>query len=233
MLISGIQKFTMLDYPDKIACIVFTPGCNFRCGYCHNPEFVLPEMLEKIKSSFVPEETFFNFLEKRKDFLDGVVITGGEPTIMPDLTDFIKKIKDLGFLIKLDTNGSNFAVLNRLLKSGLLDYVAMDIKTSLDKYQELVGSGVDREQIEQSVNILKKSDVPYEFRSTILKETHPDEALAGIAELVNGAEKLYLQTFRPDHVLDPGFETYHAFSALEMEEKVDFFKDYVDIVEVR
>jgi pyruvate formate lyase activating enzyme len=233
MLISGIQQFTMLDYPDKMACIVFTPGCNFRCGYCHNPEFVLPNLLEKIKSSFIPEESFFKFLATRNGLLDAVVITGGEPTIMSDLPEFCSKIKEQGFLIKLDTNGSNPELLNDLIANKLIDYVAMDVKSSLEQYSQLVGPGVGSEMIRESISIIKNSGATYEFRSTILKESHPDKVLESMAKLMRGATKLYLQTFRPNNVLDQKFETYHSFSKAEMEAKADFFRKYVDTVEIR
>ncbi|PIR76985.1 MAG: anaerobic ribonucleoside-triphosphate reductase activating protein, partial [Candidatus Magasanikbacteria bacterium CG10_big_fil_rev_8_21_14_0_10_38_6] len=142
MVISGVQPFTLLDFPEKTACIIFTAGCNFRCGYCHNPEFVLPEKIQQIKTSFIDEETIYSFLQKRKGLLDGVVISGGEPTMMGDLPAFIRNIKELGFLVKLDTNGNRPLVLQHLLDEGLLDYVAMDVKTSLVNYADLVGDCV-------------------------------------------------------------------------------------------
>jgi pyruvate formate lyase activating enzyme len=233
MLISGIQKFTLLDYPDKTSCIIFTPGCNFRCGFCHNPEFVLPELIDKIKESFISEQSFFNFLSGRKGLLDGVVITGGEPTIMPDLADFIKKIKDLGFLVKLDTNGSRPEVVKDLLDKKLIDYIAMDVKTSLDKYQELTAASVDTVKIKASIDLIKNSGVPYEFRATILKETHPKEVLEKMAELLRGADRFYLQTFRPTRVLDAAFEEYHPFSIEEMGEIAERFKKSVKDVGIR
>jgi pyruvate formate lyase activating enzyme len=218
MLISAVQKFTMLDYPGKISCIIFTPGCNFRCGYCHNPEFVLPEKIEQIRHSFIPENNFFNFLEKRKKVLDGVVITGGEPTIMPDLISFVRKIKELGFLVKLDTNGSDPEKLANLLKENLLDYVAMDVKTSLERYPEVGGPIVQANLISQSIEIIKNSYIPYEFRSTIVKEIHPRDVLEKMADLIAGAEKVYLQTFRPQNTLNPEFAVYHPYNEVEMAE---------------
>lgn len=148
MQLSAIKKSTLLDYPGKIATIVFTPGCNLRCGFCHNPEFVLIEEIEKIRHDFISEEIFFRFLSTRIGFLDGVVICGGEPTIHTDLPEFCRRIKDLGFLVKLDTNGSNPEMLEKLLNQELVDYIAMDIKHTFDKYSEIT---------ENRIKILAKS----------------------------------------------------------------------------
>lgn len=234
MLISGIQKFTLIDFPGKTACVVFTPGCNFRCGFCHNAEFVLPEKIKQIEKSFISEEVFFNFIKKRKNLLDGVVITGGEPTIMPDLVDFIEKIKQFNLLVKLDTNGSNAGILKELINKNLLDYIAMDIKTSLENYPKLVGAGVKMEDVEENIKFIIQSKVPYEFRSTILKEIHPPEVLEKMAELVKGANKLFLQTFRPQNTLDPIFGKYNSFSKKEMKRIAEeVFSPYVKKVETR
>lgn len=212
---------------------MFTLGCNFRCGYCHNPEFVLPESVRALRPSCIPEETFFNFLEERRGLLDGVVVTGGEPTIMPDLPQFFRKIKALGFRTKLDTNGNNPTMLRKLLDDELLDYVAMDVKTSLGRYCELVGPVVRPANIASSIEILKTGTIDYEFRSTILQETHPQEVLGEMAELVRGARRWYLQTFRPAHTLDPAFADYHAYSGEEMQELCKKFVGVVGEVAVR
>lgn len=217
MKLSAIQRFTMLDYSDKVACIAFTPGCNMRCGFCHNPEFVLPEQIKELSSGFINEKTFFNFLNKRRELLEGVVVSGGEPTIWPDLPDFIRKIKERGFLVKLDTNGNHPDVLERLIVEKLVDYVAMDVKTSLSEYSKLVGGSVKPEHIQKSIDILKSSDIPYEFRTTLIKEVHTEIVLRDMAELLTGAESYSLQTFRPGHTLNPVFATYHPFSRKEME----------------
>lgn len=233
MLISGIQPCTLLDFPEKTACIVFTPGCNFRCSYCHNPEFVLPELIGKLRESFIPEETFFRFLDRRQDLLDGVVVTGGEPTLMPDLLNFLRKVKDRGFKTKLDTNGNRPAVLRRALEDGLLDYVAMDVKTSLTEYKNLAGPLADPSKIAESVEILKTSPVQSEFRSTIMQELHPQFVLDGMAELLCGAKTLYLQKFRPDVVLKEDAYGYHPFSDAEMSSIADFFRRTVPNVIIR
>lgn len=233
MLISAVQKMTLLDYPDHTACIVFTPGCNFRCGYCHNPEFVLPEMLSQIRSSFITEDVFFNFLKKRVGCFEGVVITGGEPTLMPDLEHFIEKIKYMGFLVKLDSNGGRPLVLNNLLQKNLLDYVAMDVKTSLHEYTKLVGPRLHPDDIHKSIEIIMKSGVSYEFRTTLVKELHTKEVLESMSELLYDAKQLFLQTFRPQKTLDPKFEHYTPFSSSEIETVVPIFQKNIEHVYVR
>lgn len=217
MLISGIQKMSLLDFPGVIAAIVFTPGCNFRCGYCHNPEFVLPERIAEIRPSFIKEEAFFNFLEKRKGVLDGVVVTGGEPTLMPDLLPFLAKLKERGFKVKLDTNGNRASVLRAAIDAGLVDYVAMDVKTSMDEYPNLVGNLASAENLRESMKMLMAGSVPYEFRSTLIKETHTPEVIADMVALMTGAKRVSLQTFRPGNTLCAKFGDYHAFSEEEME----------------
>lgn len=234
MLISGVQKITLLDFPEKTACVVFTPGCNFRCGYCHNPEFVLPEEIKKIRQSFIAEAAFFNFLKSRKNFLEGVVITGGEPTLMPDLLEFVKKIKAMGFLVKIDSNGSRPEILKTMIEEGLLDYIAMDIKTTLRKYPELVGDMVPPENIKKSLQLIMNSQVPYEFRSTILPCLHPPEILKGMARLIKGADKYYLQTFRPGRTLDPKLAKAASYTKTQMEKIAkEIFAPVVKQVEVR
>lgn len=233
MKLSAIQKFTVLDYPGKVACIAFTPGCNMRCGFCHNPEFVLPEKIRELSASFIEEETFFNFLEKRRGLLDGVVVSGGEPTIWRDLPEFLRHIKERGFLVKLDTNGNHPAMLRKLLEEKLVDYVAMDVKTSLAEYPKLVGGGVKADNIAESIELLKAAGIPYEFRTTLIKEVHTEESLRDMAELLFGAERYYLQTFRPGHTLNPVFATYHPFSPEEMQELVHRFSTVVKEVGIR
>lgn len=233
MLISGVQQFTMLDYPNKTACIVFTPGCNFRCGFCHNPEFVLPEEIDQIKESFIPEAAFFHFLETRKGLLDGVVITGGEPTLMGDLLEFIQKVKNMGFLVKLDSNGNTPTILKKILETGLVDYVAMDIKTTLPKYKELVGLRAREEYIQEAITCIKESGIDHEFRSTIVKEVHTADVLQGMVELVSGAKRYFLQNFRPEKTLDPVFEQYHGFSDSELHGIRELFASVVEEVGVR
>lgn len=233
MKLSAIQRFTMLDYPDKVACIAFTPGCNMRCGFCHNPEFVLPEQIQELSSGFIVEETFFNFLDQRRGLLEGVVVSGGEPTIWQDLPDFFRKIKERGYLTKLDTNGNRPEVLDYLLKEKLVDYVAMDVKTSLSEYPSLVGGGAKSEHIAKSIELLKASGIPYEFRTTLIKEVHTDGVLRDMAELLSGAQCYSLQTFRPGHTLNPVFAMYHPFSRTEMERLRQQFAVTIESVIIR
>jgi pyruvate formate lyase activating enzyme len=233
MLISGIQPFTILDYPGKVACIIFTPGCNFRCSFCHNPEFVLPERVAALRSSFITEEAFFNFLEQRKKLLDGVVITGGEPTLMPDLEPFIRKIKTLGLLVKLDSNGNRPEMLARLIAEKLVDYVAMDVKTDLPHYHELAGKWVVEENIVKSIELLKQNTIPYEFRTTLIKEIHPTAVVTAMGKLVQGATNWNLQTFRPATTLDPAFQNYTPFSEEETGKLAEQCRAYATTVNIR
>jgi pyruvate formate lyase activating enzyme len=233
MLISGIQRFTMLDFPDRTAAIVFTPGCNMRCKFCHNKEFVLPEEIRKIQHSFLDEEAVLRFLATRKGLLDGVVISGGEPTIQPDLIPFIHKVRDLGFLVKLDSNGNRPDILRDVIDQELVDYIAMDVKTSLDTYQELVGAMAHTDKIAESIALLKKHRVPYEFRVTLIKEFHTPEILADMAQLLDGAHALYLQSFRSANTLDPTWKTKHPFTPDELVAIRDQFAQTVDNVFVR
>jgi len=234
MKLSGIQPFTLLDFPDRTACIAFLPGCNFRCGYCHNPEFVLPDMIQKIRDSFVDEETFFSFLEKRKGKLDGVVVSGGEPTIWQELPMFLNKIKERGFLVKLDTNGNNPAMLRSLLELGLVDYVAMDLKTDPERYPEVAGACARPENIRESISLLMHANIPSEFRCTLIQELHPKETLEAMAAAIRGSERVYLQIFRAGHTLDPAFSQYHAFSQSELEEiRMNIFEGSVKHTSIR
>lgn len=233
MKLSAIQKFTVLDYPGKIACIAFTPGCNLRCGFCHNPEFVLPEEVKKLVPSFIDETVFFRFLDKRRGLLDGVVISGGEPTIWQSLPAFARQIKERGFLVKLDTNGNNPVMLKKLLDDQLVDYVAMDVKTSLAEYPTLVGAGAKAESIEESVMLLKSSDIPHEFRTTLIKEIHLETVLHDMEGLLRGTKQYFLQAFRPGHTLNPTFAEYHPFSREEMNALAERFRPLVGAIGVR
>ncbi|MCK5827554.1 anaerobic ribonucleoside-triphosphate reductase activating protein, partial [Candidatus Bipolaricaulota bacterium] len=165
MIIGGIQWMTLLDYPGRVAATVFTAGCNYRCPFCHNPELVLPELVAK--AGMALEEDFFDELAERLGFLDAIVISGGEPTLQPDLLTILERIRQLGYLIKLDTNGSHPEVLQAALAGGLLDYIAMDIKAPIDKYEQVVGTVVDAECIQQSISLIQQSGTDYEFRTTV------------------------------------------------------------------
>lgn len=232
MLIGGIHTLTLLDYPGKVACILFTVGCNMRCGYCHNAEFVLPESIKKLQGDFIPEEKVFNFLETRKGFLDGVVITGGEPTIHPDLEKFIRKIKEMGFLVKLDSNGTNPEVLEHLFLQNLIDYVAMDIKASEAKYDALTGVRNNFAKIQKSRDLIMKSGIAYEFRTTVVRGYHDDTEIEHIAKFCKGAHQYTLQNFRSVKVLDPVFKRKHGFTEKELQHFKNIAGKYVKKVVV-
>ncbi|MCK4635726.1 MAG: anaerobic ribonucleoside-triphosphate reductase activating protein [Candidatus Moranbacteria bacterium] len=233
MLISGIQKFTLLDYPEKIATIIFTAGCNFRCGFCYNREFVLPEEIEKIKDSFIFEDTVLNFLKTRVGKIDGVVISGGEPTLQKDLEDFIDKVKELGFLVKLDTNGTNPKILKKLVENKKIDFVAMDIKTDFNNYKNLVGQNINLDDIKESLEFLKKDVIPYEFRTTVVQGIHTPEVFEEMGKMLKGARKIYLQNFRSQTTLDSKFTSKKSLSKEELEKAVEILSKYIHKVLVR
>ncbi len=191
MLIHGLQKMTLLDYPENVACTVFFGGCDLRCPYCHNFELV-----DGTAEPIMDDEEFFSFLKKRVGLLDGVAITGGEPLLRKDLPEFIRMIRELGFKVKLDTNGNHPDELKALLEEGLIDYVAMDIKNSLPKYAVTIGlPDFDTSNIEKSIEIIMHSGVLYEFRTTVVKELHDDSSFEAIGKMISGATHYYLQAF--------------------------------------
>lgn len=216
MIIGGLQKTSLLDFPEKIAAIVFTMGCNFRCGYCHNPELINGEA--KI-------EEVFEFLKTRQGKLDGVVITGGEPCLQKDLPEFIKQVKELGFAVKLDTNGSFPEMLEKVLPD--LDYVAMDIKAPLEKYSQIVNVDVDTSKILKSIEVLKNGGVDYEFRTTVVKSQLSFEDFEKIGQLIQGAPRYYLQRFEASKILDKSLENEKTYSTEEFKRIIDILKSYV------
>lgn len=191
MIIEGLQKLTLLDYPGHMACVVYTKGCNFACPFCQNSSLIT---CDKAKGR-IPETDIFEYLEKRKGILEGVVITGGEPLIQRDIKKFIKNIKDMGFLVKLDTNGSNPEILKTLIDEKLVDYVAMDIKNVFSKYDLNIGKKTRIENIERSIAILKEEKVDYEFRTTIIKEFNTIEDICKVCKMVGPHSKYFLQNF--------------------------------------
>ena len=192
MLLRGLQKTTLLDFPGQVACTVFTGGCNFRCPFCHNAS-----LIENLASDErLSEENFFAFLEKRRGLTDGVCITGGEPLLQKDILPFIRRIKEMGFLVKLDTNGSYPAVLKELVRAGLLDYVAMDIKNAKDAYLKTAGARTDvLPAIEKSVALLKEGRVPYEFRTTVVRGYHTEAEMAKIGAWLGDVPHYFIQNF--------------------------------------
>jgi len=202
--IGGLQKLTLIDYPGRLAATVFLCGCNFRCPFCYSGELVLPE---KIKSQpKIPEKDFFDFLKERKELLEGIVICGGEPTIHKELPDFCRKIKKMGFLVKIDTNGSNPKMLKNLIDKKLVDYIAMDIKAPKEKYSEAAGIKADVKKIQKSIDILKTGEVDCEFRSTIVPILHKKEDILEMAKWISGAKRYYLQNFRAEKTVQPKLE---------------------------
>lgn len=228
MQIHGLNKTTLLDYPEHVAATIFTGGCNFRCPFCHNGELVL----HPGSYPLIGEEEILTFLKKRKGILSGVCITGGEPTLQPDLEDFIKKIKELGYLIKLDTNGYKPDVLYRLLKEGLLDYVAMDIKHSKEKYGLATGvSEIDIAKVAESVELLKQEKTAYEFRTTVVKGIHAQEDFYAIGEWLRGAKAYYLQSYRDEEQVI--CRNFTAFEKEEMEALLQLLSPYIRKVQLR
>jgi pyruvate formate lyase activating enzyme len=193
MIIAGIQRTSLVDWPEKICSTVFIAGCNFRCGFCHNPELVLPDEIEKTEA--LTETELLTLIVERRRVLDGVCITGGEPLLSPDVVGLIRKIKDKGLAIKLDTNGSVPTLLKKLIDEKLVDYVAMDIKGPKARYGEITNSKVNIALIEESVKILKQSNIEHEFRTTVVRGLLDKEDIIAIAEWLKGADAYYLQQF--------------------------------------
>jgi pyruvate formate lyase activating enzyme len=231
MKIGGLQKLTLVDYPGKVAATVFLIGCNFKCPFCQNPELVDPKKIKEQPE--ISEEEFFAFLDSKKGLIDGICITGGEPTIQPDLMDFIRKIKDKRFLIKLDTNGSVPEVLNKLVNEHLVDFLAMDIKTSLDKYEKATRVKFDLEKVNESIDLIKNSGVDYEFRTTVVPGLVEKEDIEEIGKWLNGVKKIALQQFQNKKVLDKKFEKIQPYSeeALKVFKKI--LEKYINEVELR
>lgn len=227
MFIGSLQKTTLTDFPNKVACIVFLVNCNFRCKFCYNKELLSHQWFKKSKRELVDEKDFFNYLESKKKMLDGVVITGGEPTMSPGLFAFIKKIKSMGLLVKLDTNGTNPAMLKKLLGEDLVDYVAMDIKAPFHKYAEITQSKVNVEGISESISLLRASSVPHEFRTTLYPKLVRED-LEEIARLIP-KEKWFLQHFQPSHALDTKSRRLKPMKLKEIKDFVEQFKGSVGV----
>lgn len=228
ILIGGLQKSSLIDYPTHISAIIFTQGCNFRCPYCHNPELIFEES-HTIEST----RAVLNFLQKRIGKLDGVVISGGEPTLQKHLPDFIKQIKDMGFRVKLDTNGTNPEMLKRLINEKLIDYVAMDIKAPIEKYSQVTCTKVNTKDILKSIEILKNSQIDYEFRTTVVKSQLFAEDFEKIAQMIKGCEKYYLQRFVPTKTLDQTFLDKNTYSDKNFAMIIDSLKGSIEKVSLR
>lgn len=228
MVFGGIEKFTLIDYPGKVACILYTIGCNFRCPYCHNPELV-----EETTDIKISEAEVFDFLDTRNGMLDGVVITGGEPTIHPELTSVMEKIKSKGFLVKLDSNGTNPALLEESIKRNLVDYIAMDIKAPFSKYAETVNRSVNLANIEKSIKLIMASGVEYEFRTTVIKSLLSPSDIEEIGKEIKGAKHYFLQKFVSNKILNPQFKKKTTYSNDEFQNIKSTLLNYVEHCEIR
>ena len=225
MLIGGFQKMTVLDFPGKVACTIFTYGCNLRCPFCHNATLVIDE------ASLFSEEEIFSYINKRKGILDGVCVTGGEPLLQPDIISFLKQLRETGLKIKLDTNGTYPDKLEEIISLGLVDYVAMDIKNSLDNYEKTVGTKINLKDIEKSVKILLDNRVDYEFRTTVVKELHNIEDFIKIGELIKGAKRYFLQCFKDNENLIG--ENLSAHTLPDLKGFLEAVSPYVNEVSLR
>ena len=228
MKIGGIQKTSLLDYPDVISAIIWTIGCNFRCPFCYNKEIVLGNVKP------ISEKEVFSFLDKRKGMLEGLVITGGEPLIQKDIINFCEEVKKLNYLIKIDTNGTNPEKLKELIERNLVDYIAMDIKASKKKYDKLTNTKVNIKKIEESIKILQNSIIDYEFRTTFIPEYLTKNDIMEIAKWLKGSKKFYLQQFKPNTpLISQKFEDIIPYTKKELIDILEDIKSYFDICQVR
>ena len=254
MIIGGLEKFSLIDFPGHLSAVVFTQGCNFRCQFCYNPMLVLPKKrgeLNNISASQdedenqsdrsldfanteIKESDLFAFLQERVGKLDGVVVSGGEPTLHTDLPDFLVRIKALGFAVKLDTNGTNPKMVRELFDSKLIDYIAMDIKGPLDKYDLVTGVNNDLRAIEESILLIRYSDLPYEFRSTLVPGLHNESDIRKMGTMISGAKKWYLQNFKSDtELVNNNFKDSRSFTDAEMEKFLVSAMEYVSECGIR
>lgn len=228
MIVAGLQKLSLVDYPGHLAAVVFLQGCNFRCGYCHNPALVKSDRIFDLE-----EKDIFNFLDLRRDKIDAVVISGGEPAIHPDLPEFIKKISGYGLKVKLDTNGSVPSMVENLLEKGLIDHIALDIKTSLSKYRLLTEKKDVAPAITESIRAIMSADIPYEFRTTCVPGIVDKDDFLNIGQMVRGCRAYFLQQFRPGETYDEAFSGIEPFTPRTLRGFADILKDYVKHVGIR
>jgi len=228
MRFGGFERCTLIDYPGHVACVLYTIGCNFRCPYCHNPELVD----ETVERTF-DENEILTFLDQRKGLLDGVVITGGEPTLHDDLLDFIGMVKAKGFMVKLDSNGTRPEMLQKAITEKLVDYIAMDIKSPLERYSQTVARPVDCRAIRQSIKLLMTSPVDYEFRTTVIKSFLSPEDIEQIGREIKGAKRYYLQKFIPTKLLNPQFRKKVSYDDRELEQFKTTLSAYVRYCGIR
>ena len=229
-MIKGLQKISLIDYPGKIACTIFIGGCNFRCGYCYNSDLVFNN--KSIPN--ISEDKVVAFLSSRKKYLEGVCITGGEPTLYKDLIPLIKKIKNLGYKVKLDTNGSNPIIIKRLLQEELIDYIAMDIKAPLESYELVASVRVNEEKIKETINIIKNSGIEYEFRTTIVPDIITEDKIHKICSGIKGAKRYFIQQFKADiKTIDSKYNKMVPLEKDKLENFMEVAKQYVEFVGIR
>ncbi len=227
--IAGFEKISLIDYPGKLSAIVFTYGCNLRCEYCHNPELVTKPLDE---ARLLDQEKILQYLSKRKGKLDAVVITGGEPLLYDDLVSFVKKVKELGYLVKLDTNGLLPQKLQKYIKQGLLDYISMDIKYSPDDYIQYAGDAALK-NIRETIKMIMESGLDYEFRTTYVKGIHNLNSSKEIAQMINGAQLYFIQNFRSGKTINPTLSAANSFTEAELKKLKKGAKPFVKNVEIR
>jgi pyruvate formate lyase activating enzyme len=229
MIIGGLQRFSLIDYPGRSCAVLFTVGCNFRCRYCHNPELIVPERYP----APIPFSQVRSFLERRRGKLEAVCITGGEPTEHPDLPEMMAELRGMGFLVKLDTNGSRPEMLADLLTRRLVDYIAMDVKAPLDKYMQIVCRSVAPERVEKSIELLLCSDIQHEFRTTVAQCLTSKEDLERIAQTIRGAKRYFLQRFVARKLQDPVMAAASSYPDHELKELTRRLEQYVGTCSVR
>lgn len=232
MYISAINKFSLIEYPDEVSCVIFTPGCNFRCWYCHNSEFVLPEKLKNVYNNLIPHQALFSFLEKRKGLLTAVSICGWEPTLQSNLIEFCSKLKGLWYLVKLDTNGQNPELIKKLISKNLVDYIAMDIKNEVWKFNKIIWKRIDEAPYLESISILLQSSINYEFRTTVIKWIHSQDNIENISRYIKWAKAYYIQNYRPWKTLEPNF-IWSSYSSLELEKLQKIAQNNIQKVRIR
>ena len=227
--IKGVQKTSLIDYPGNVVSTIFLSRCNFRCPFCHNPELVFDEVEKD-----VDVDEFLEFLESKKGWIEGICITGGEPTLHLGLKEFMQRVKQMGMKIKLDTNGTAPAIMKELIEAGLVDYIAMDIKASFENYDKVVNARVDKDKIKQSIELLKLGKVDYEFRTTIVPGLFDEKEAHSIGEMLKGAKRYCLQQYRnADKVLDEAYQDKDPYLVPELQGFAKILEDYVDKVEIR
>lgn len=239
MIIAGLEKLSLIDYPEHLSAIVFTQGCNFRCHYCYNPMLVVPQKADKGKygqegSPYISEESLFSFLKERQGKLSGVVITGGEPTLHKDLPGFIERIKKLGYDVKLDTNGTNPKLLKSLIADKLIDYIAMDLKAPISSYKEVVNVDLDFLNIEKSAKMIRESGLDYEFRTTVAPQLINKAKIEEMAKFLESSDKWFLQKFKSEtDLVNDSYKNKSTYSDKEMDELVKVAQKYVNLVKWR